>query len=147
MSEEWWADRLEVAHDSVLAPEVDPTTLARRYDIDAREIVDQLAAAAGSKANQTDADLVRLEHFDAAAEELGIAIDDGTGGDPSIEADGGPASPERLDELEGRIDTIEDSVDELQDDLEDLYVRVDILIDDLRSAGTATGGEWGDRHV
>jgi hypothetical protein len=130
----------------LLGEDVSADALVSRFGRLTEKQIDTLADAAGSRVVELGDSRLAMAHFEDAAEAIdGVEpIDD----DPAVEADGGPASPERVDALEDRVDGIEASVAELQDDLEDLYVQVDMLIDDLRSAGTATGGDqWGDEHV
>jgi len=145
MTREEWEQKLADAA-LLLGEDVSADALVSRFGRLTEKQIDTLADAAGSRVVELGDSRLAMAHFEDAAEAIdGVEpIDD----DPAVEADGGPASPERVDALEDRVDGIEASVAELQDDLEDLYVQVDMLIDDLRSAGTATGGEqWGDEHV
>jgi hypothetical protein len=147
VSRKLWEQKLADAA-LLLGEDVSADALVSRFGRLTEKQIDTLADAASSRVVELGDSRLAMAHFEDAAEQLDEIGVDEDGGDPAVEADGGPASPERVDALEDRVDGIEASVAELQDDLEDLYVQVDVLINDLRSAGSATGGEqWGDEHV
>lgn len=67
-----WADRLAEA-TARIGPGIDPAVLADRYDVDDRDAIATLSNEALQEAFDSGWGELRLEHFDRAADRLGVA--------------------------------------------------------------------------
>lgn len=139
---EQWQERLERVPPSILADDIDADSLAGRYLIRDLRQIDELCREAGRQARPDE--LVRIEHFDKAASVLDITTVEDV---DAIEADGGMASAERVDELDERVEELEHQVGELGHEINHVNSKVNRILKAARSFTDHLRGAGGERDV